>query len=82
MEKERLKEYGFRYKVSLDEWAKNTFNGELIIYQRAFGGKWQLSYVDLDDYLYILDVGSFDDIINSSRLKEYERDFKINEILN
>jgi hypothetical protein len=71
---------GFSYNDNLDEWEKTTFNGKIIIWKVPNSSKWQISFVDEEDYLHPVLKGDQQQIIDT--LKAFERDRKLSELLN
>lgn len=77
---DNLIDIGFKYNDILDEWSKPTFDGYIIIWKKPDSSKWRISYEDLDNYLYPVFEGYDYEIGNI--LKSFERDKKLEELLN
>lgn len=69
--------YGFTYHENLDEFRLDFGEGYFVIWE--FKNKWELSYVDKDDYQKFIKKGNFDDLSNI--LSEILRDKKIDSII-
>jgi hypothetical protein len=78
--KDKLIDIGFKYNDILDEWSKPTFEGYIIIWKTPNSSKWRISYEDLDDYLHTVFEGYDYEVITT--LKSFERDKKLEELLN
>jgi hypothetical protein len=78
--KEFPEKYGFSYNEDLDEWEKITFDGKIIIWKVIDSSKYQISFVDEEDYLYPFIKGDEEQVIEC--LKAFDRDRKLNELLN
>lgn len=69
--------HGFQYNEDYDEWYKPHMNGNIILWEKR--GKWEMSYVDEEDYQKIIARGSEEEIIESFKI--FRRDTRIGDIL-
>ena len=74
-------DHGFYYDEDSQEWIKLCGSGELILYTKLTSyNTWSLSYVDNEDNQKFL-VETDDTEILLQNMKQYQIDYKIDEIL-
>jgi hypothetical protein len=74
-------DHGFYYDEDYQEWIKLCGGGQLILYTKLTSwNTWSLSYVDNEDNQKFL-VETDDTEILLQNIKQYQRDYKIDEIL-
>jgi len=75
------KDHGFYYDDDKQEWIKLCGSGELILYTKLTSwNTWSLSHVDKEDNQVFLAETDDTEIILQN-IKQYQRDYKIDEIL-
>lgn len=70
----------FYYDGSMDEWVKICGDGKLILFRKILSYEWSLSYVNSDDDQLFISENT-DEVELEQIIKEYQRDSKINLLL-
>jgi hypothetical protein len=69
---------GFIYQQDGDEWHLQHGSGTIVLWEKNLG-KWEISYVDDEDYQHM--IGKGDDEFIKNMLKQFKRDLLLNELL-